>query len=202
MHINNLAQAKAQPVFILPGALNACAEDVGQALVELLLQTSKKNGVPGPVFVIDGAGLVDLRETIAEKMHNRAFLLEEQLSPPDFVQRANLLHQNGWSVIGEGTATAPTLASPLFVEVDGDQLLNGSPASLRVPFRLGILVACRDSRALLTFASHYDGTSLCFVQAHADDSSLTKLVSELLDRPGMQTTISTSPVTTAWSNRP
>lgn len=189
MDMTIAARAEAHPVFILPGALNACAEEVGRALVELLLHKPGEGGMPGPVFVVDGDGLVDLRETITESMHGRMFApghpwRTRQASPPG----------RGCRVVGEGLAADVGRASPLFVEMDGESLSAAPPGA----GQLGMLVRCRDAMELLTLASRCAAAPACYVHAGSDDAPLATLLARLLDRPPMRLTISADPVTTAW----
>lgn len=189
------APGAAYPVFILPGALNACAEEAGRALVELLLA---EEAMPGPVFVVDGDGLVDLRETIAESMHGRAFASERPWRAAELAQQAGLLRLSGCNVIGEGLATDAAMAAPLFVEMAGASLPAGVPARPLAAGRLGVLVRCRDALELLTLAAAYARAPACYVQASGEDAPLVKLLAALPDRPRTRLTVSAASVTTAW----
>lgn len=188
------APAGTNPVFILPGALNACAEEAGRALVELLLA---ERAMPGPVFVIDGDGLVDLRETIAESMHGRAFASERPWRAAQLAQQADLLRLDGCSVIGEGLATDAAMAAPLFVEMTGASLAAGAPPPPGAG-RRGVLVRCRDALELLTLAAAYARAPACYVQAGGEDAPLAKSLALLLDRPPTRLTISAASTTAAW----
>jgi len=192
MDISVVARAEAYPVFILPGALNACAEEVGRALAELLLHGPPAGAMPGPVFVIDGGGLVDLRETIADSMHGRMFAPGH----PWRTREAGSARPGRWRIVGEGLAADAGRATPLFVEVDGAGLAAPPDAG-----PLGMLVRCRDPIELLTLASGCAGASGCYVHAGLDDAPLAAALARLLERPSLRLTIAAEPIAAAWPGK-
>ncbi|NYE59417.1 hypothetical protein FHW58_000569 [Duganella sp. 1224] len=174
------ARSQANPVFILPAALNACAEDAGRAVVERLLRLPA-SGAPGPVVVIDGDGMTDLRESISEHMQGRGTPVPG--GAPDLGLPAQ--HYN---VIGEGRAPA----APLFVEID-DTGAAGVPLPQPVAGRLGILIRCRDAKEMLSVAARYAGAAAAYVQAADDDAPLAELLRALLAPGGVRLTVSPLP---------
>lgn len=191
-------QSNTYPVIILPGALNERAEDSGRALVEMVFSARIKKRTAVSVFVVEGNGLVDLRETIAELMHGRSFSVGHPwnsltLSPsPLFAEQPNL------NVIGEGVASSPGSTLPLFVEVDAcswASILSEQNSSLD---RLGILVRCQNTETLLTCASQHVRSGTCYLHIHEEDSALANLLGTLLNRLGVSLTVASDPPPVSW----
>ncbi|MYM68441.1 hypothetical protein GTP45_16615 [Pseudoduganella sp. FT55W] len=184
-------QPKFCPVFILPEALNSCAEDAARAIVDLLLNPPIPGLVIGPVFVLDGTGIVDLRESYTECMHGRSFA--GAFAASSACQESAVLA--GGAVIGEGLPLADGMATPLMIEVDGDTALDpGLPTTAST----GFMVACSDARMMLSLAARHAGAPACYVQAREEDMPLARLLGAVLRDNGSHLKISSTAPDCAW----
>lgn len=162
------------PVFILPGALNARAEHLGQQLVRQFhpgLAGSPYR--PGMLVAIEGDGYIDLRETIIE-----GIAALPPVAMPDRGARlghassvGRLLGQDQVDLLAEGALAAGRHdARAMFAEIDADALLAASTmlADER-PGPAGLLVRCRDSAAMLAVAARLGRQTMAAL--HMDDGA-------------------------------
>jgi len=194
-------QSNTYPVIILPGALNERAEDSGRALVEMVFSARMKTLTTVSVFVVEGNGLVDLRETIAELMHGRSFSVGHPWNSLMVAPPLLLAEQPNLNVIGEGVASGPGLTLPLFVEVDARNWASILSEQSSSSDRLGILVRCQNTEALLTCASQHVRSGSCYLHIHEDDGALANLLGTLLNRPGVSLTVASDPPPVSWLNK-
>ncbi|SEN50000.1 hypothetical protein SAMN05428959_102153 [Duganella sp. CF517] len=179
------------PVFILPDALNARAEDAAAAIVALLLAPPPPGLVIGPLFIIDGHGMVDLRESFAERLHGRRFAAE--VDADSAYQSA--IDLAGGQVVGEGSPRAAGMAAPLMIEIGGHTALASDlPASRGA----GLLVACADAQMMLSLALRHGRGRACYVQADSGDMPLARLLGALLAQAGGVVTAASAAPGHAW----
>lgn len=186
------------PVFILPGALNAQAEHLGQQLVRQFAAAPAAHR-PALVFAPDADGYVDLRETIID-----AVAALPAIAMPDgahsHLQRVDwLLSAPHVTLLAEGApGRARGMARPVFAETD-DASLPAAPLlddACRSP--AGLLVRCRDAHALLDAAARLGRQHAAVIHMGADDMALATALLPRLQRMAGQIGINSTVAPPAW----
>lgn len=147
--------ASSNPVFILPQALNARAEYLGQQLLKQLGR-GMAHGIykPGIVVAIEGDGYIDLRETIVEGLA----ALPGMAAPPAAAQ------------------------SHVELEVDAATLL-ARPALLdEPPGPAGLLVLCASADQMLDVAALLDRQLVASLHMDDGDTALAARLMPQLER--------------------
>lgn len=166
----------AYPVFVLPGALNSFAEETGRALANAVLRSSLEYGTVGPVFVIDGSGLLDMSETITDVMFGKGYLTPRAATEHVFTNTASM---EGVTVIGEGLETTEGRAVPLFLEINTASVHEILPLLSLPSAGVGVVVKCDSFEVMATFMAQTRDCVSCFVFAIDEDEPLSKLVRAL-----------------------
>lgn len=216
-----LAEASAcNPVFILPDALNARAEHLGQQWVRQFGQS----GVQRPVLLaaIAGDGYLDLRETAADAvaalapLPDCAFHARQDGAHAEARRHAQLadrlLSSPHVSLLAEGLpCTGRGQARALLAEVDAAALppLPLLDEAGRGP--AGLLVRCRDEQAMLALAArlgrqqaailhlaHDGGRSTNGASSATGDATLAATLLPLLERMADRIGINTLLAPPAW----
>ncbi|GAB2865193.1 aldehyde dehydrogenase (NADP(+)) [Pseudoduganella ginsengisoli] len=190
------------PVFILPGALNAQAEHLGQRLVRQFAAAPAAHR-PALVFALGGDGYVDLRETIIDAVNALAPVVMPE-GTHGHAQRTDwLLSAPRVTLLAEGAQPgARGLARPMFAETD-DTHLPAPPLlddACRSP--AGLLVRCSSGQAMLDAAARLGRQHAAVIHMTAgdgfDDLALaTKLLSRL-QRIAGQIGINSTVAPPAW----
>lgn len=140
------------PVFVLPGALNARAEEIGDRLVAHLLGAAPGAAAlrPGAVLAIDGDGFVELRESIIDAITAAPARPVSQAGLRQaYLAQAGLLRRHpAVNLIAEGAPDTPDATlQALFFETDGAAVLAApalAAATALAGGPAGLLVRCRD----------------------------------------------------------
>ncbi|TFW25561.1 hypothetical protein [Duganella callida] len=188
------SQPQAHPVFILPAALNACAEDAGRALVAALLRPGGVGAV-GPAFVIDGDGLVDLVETITDAMDGQEDRGAATSAAP---QLAALLTQPATSIIGEIRRRDGAQPAALYLEIDGAALSDMAALLSVASHGTGLLVRCGDFQCMANLAAMCVGTGAVYLHAAAEDALLARLLASIFPAAPGLLTISSRALPAGW----
>ncbi len=185
------------PVFILPGALNAQAEHLGQQLVRQFAAAPAVHR-PALVFAPGGDGYVDLRETLID-----AVSALPPLAAPDGAhghgRRADrLLSAPRVTLLAEGAQGDQGLARAMFAETDDGALPEPAllDGSCRSP--VGLLVRCRDSQAMLDAAARLGRQHAAVLHLDAADRALAAPLLGRLQRIAGQIGINSTVAPPAW----
>lgn len=152
-----LDMPSSNPVFVLPQALNARAEHLGQQLVRQFGPGQPRSACrPGLVVAIDGDGYIDLREAIIDAVSALPAMAVAsravQYSHAGSVDR--LLGDSHVDLLAEGAdAAGQRAARAMFAEVDAAALLAAPALAEQRPGPAGLLVRCRDAAELLAVAA-------------------------------------------------
>jgi 2,5-dioxopentanoate dehydrogenase len=186
------------PVLILPGALNAQAEHLGQQLVRQFAAAPAAHR-PALVLAPDTDGYVDLRETIID-----AVAALPAVAMPEgtriHAQRVDwLLSAPRVALLAEGApASARGLARPMFAETD-DASLPPPPLldeACRSP--AGLLVRCRDAQAIVDTAARLGRQHAAVLHIGAGDMALATRLLPRLQRVAGQIGINSMVAPPAW----
>lgn len=192
------------PVFILPGALNAQAEHLGLQLVRQFAAAPAAHR-PALVFAPEADGYVDLRETIIDAVA----ALPAIAMPDDDGRHRGHLQRVDWllsaprvTVLAEGAAPAGPvtrgMVRPMFAETD-DAHLPAPPLlddACRSP--AGLLVRCRDAHAMLAAAARLGRQHAAVLHIGGDDMALASRLLPRLQRMAGQIGINSSVAPPAW----
>lgn len=190
------------PVFILPGALNAQAEHLGQQLVRQFAAAPAAHR-PSLVFALDADGYVDLRETIIDEVGALpAIALPE--GARGHGQRVDwLLSAQRVALLAEG-APGPGrgLARPMFAETDDANLPEPPLLDDACRSPAGLLVRCRDAHAMLAAAARLGRQHAAVIHMAmgdgADDMALAVKLLPRLQRIAGQIGINSTVAPPAW----
>jgi len=189
------------PVFILPGALNAQAEHLGQQLVRQFAAAPAAHR-PALVLAPEADGFVDLRETIID-----AVAALPAIAMPDdahgHLQRVDwLLSAPRVTMLAEGAVPAGPvtrgMVRPMFAETD-DAHLPAPPLlddACRSP--AGLLVRCRDAHAMLAVAARLGRQHAAVLHIGGDDMALAGRLLPRLQRMAGQIGINSTVAPPAW----
>lgn len=192
------------PVFILPGALNAQAEHLGQQLVRQFAEAPAAHR-PALVFAPDGDGYVDLRETIIDAV---TALPPTALTQGDGRQHGHLqrvdrlLSAAGVSLLAEGAPAAGMatggMVRPMFAETDDANLpeLPLLDDACRSP--AGLLVRCHGAHAMLAAAARLGRQHAAVLHIGGDDMALANRLLPRLQRMAGQIGINSTMAPPAW----
>lgn len=178
------------PVFVLPGALNARAEAIGEQLVSHLLAVRQPQPRPAAVMAIDGDGFVDMRESIIDAVTAAPGRIEPQATLRQaYLDRTGALRRHAdVSLIAEG-ALADGQLQALFFETDAAAVL-AVPALVAAASSAcgpaGLLVRCRDDDEYLQLAQRLPPcAAICLQVEDGDDALGARLAPALmaLDAP-------------------
>lgn len=186
------------PVFILPGALNAQAEHLGQQLVHQFAAAPAAHR-PALVLAQEGDGYVDLRETIIDAVNALPALALPE-GPHAHVQRAGwLLSAPRVTLLAEGAPAALRgMVRPMFAETD-DRHMPEPPLlddACRSP--AGLLVRCRDAQALLEAAARLGRQHAAVLHIGDNDMALAAKLLPRLQRIAGQIGINSTVAPPAW----
>lgn len=195
---------RCNPVFILPGALNAQAEHLGQQLVRQFAAAPAAHR-PAMILAPEGDGYVDLRETIID-----AVAALPAIAMPDddgwhcgHRQRVDwLLSAPRVTLLAEGAApdgqAMRGMVRAMFAETDGAHL--PAPPLLDDACRspAGLLVRCRDPQAILDTATRLGRQHAAVLHIGGGDMALARGLLPRLQRMAGQIGINSSEAPPAW----
>lgn len=200
-----LAEAgRSNPVFILPGALNAQAEHLGQQLVRQFAAAPAAHR-PAMVLATEGDGYVDLRETIIDAVAAlpAIAMADDDGWPCDHRQRVDwLLSAPHVTLLAEGAApdgqVTRGMVRPVFAETDGAHL--PAPPLLDDACRspVGLLVRCRDPQAMLNAAARLGRQHAAVLHIGSGDMTLANGLLPRLQCMAGQIGINSNEVPPAW----
>lgn len=179
-----LEMPSSNPIFVLPAALNARAEHLGQQLLKQFHPCSAR-GVfkPSLVVAIDGDGYIDLRETIIDgisamppvPLPNRSAHDEHA----DTVDR--LLGDKHVDLLAEGVdVRGQRAARAVFAEADAATLLATPMLAEERPGPAGLLVRCANAADMLNVAAQLGRQSVAGLHMAEGDTELaTRLMPQL-----------------------
>lgn len=180
------------PVFVLPGALNARAEEIGSRLVACLLGAAPGSTAlrPGAVLAVDSDGFVEMRESIIDAITaapaSPAPLPALRLA---YLAQAGTLRQHpAVSLIAEGVQDGQltdTTLQALFFETDGAAVLAAPALAAALALTGGpaaLLVRCRDGDEYLRLAACLPPCAAVCLQVEDSDAGIgTRLAPPLMD---------------------
>lgn len=180
--------ASSNPVFILPHALNARAEHLGQQLLKQFNPgTAHSMFKPGIVVAIEGDGYIDLRETIIDGVLAMPPVALASAGArqghADTVER--LLREHRVEVLAEGAAEAGggrRGARAVFVEAEASSLLTTPALADEHPGPSGLLLRCACPEELLAVAALLGRQLVAGLQMADGDTALAARLMPQLER--------------------
>ncbi len=171
------------PVFLLPAAMDARAETLGQAWVQSLSMGAGQFCTnPGVVVGVDGAAL----SAFAQAAVATAGGVAGQKMLTAGIHRAYLagvetLSGGAERIGGEGTDAAPQSARPALFRTDA-ATWSATPALRHEVFGpAGIIVACRDTQDMLAVAEGLEGQLTATLHADEADHPLARDLLPMLE---------------------
>jgi NADP-dependent aldehyde dehydrogenase len=181
--------ASSNPVFILPHALNARAEHLGQQLLKQFNPcTAHSMFKAGIVVAIEGDGYIDLRETIIDGV-----LAMPPVALPSAGARQGhagtverLLREHSAEVLAEGAAAEAgggrRCARAVFVEAEASSLLATPALADEHPGPSGLLLRCACPEELLAVAALLGRQLVAGLQMADGDTALAARLMPQLER--------------------
>jgi len=187
--------ASSNPVFILPHALNARAEHLGQQLLKQFSPcTAHSMFKPGIVVAIEGDGYIDLRETIIDGV----LAMPPVALPGSGAQHghaqsvARLLRERNVDLLAEGagaegggaggTDGAGGEARAVFVEAEASGLLTTPTLAEQHPGPSALLLRCACPEELLAVAALLGRQLVAGMQMADGDTALAARLMPQLER--------------------
>ncbi|KQV79888.1 hypothetical protein ASD15_17935 [Massilia sp. Root351] len=181
--------ASSNPVFILPHALNARAEHLGQQLLKQFSPcTAHGMFKPGIVVAIEGDGYIDLRETIIDGV----LAMPPVALPCAGAQHghaqsvARLLRERNVDLLAESGAAAAggpaSEARAVFVEAEASSLLTTPTLAERHPGPSALLLRCACPEELLAVAALLGRQLVAGMQMADGDTALAARLMPQLER--------------------
>ena len=173
------------PVFLLPGALAARAQELGAAFVEsLTLGVGQFCTNPGLVIGIAGEGLDAFAHAAAQALSAKG---AGTMLTPGIQQAydrgvAALAAQGGVSTLARGAAAAgPSQAQGALLRTDAATFLANPALEDEVFGPASLLVACQGEAELLAVAAHVAGQLTATLQLDASDQALARRLLPVLE---------------------
>ena len=147
----------SNPVFILPAALNARAEHLGQQLLRQFtppgLHQAHKTSL---VVAIEGPGFIDLREAIMDTVSSMPPVAMANYSISCYHRGSvdRLLNDAQVDLLAQGAepVDAPSGARAMFAEAEAGTLLGSPQLAEERPGPAGLLLRCADAGQMLAVA--------------------------------------------------
>ncbi|KQW93727.1 hypothetical protein ASC94_14160 [Massilia sp. Root418] len=182
-----LQTASSNPVFILPHALNARAEHLGQQLLKQFHPgTAHSMFKPGIVVAIEGDGYIDLRETIIDGVLAMPPLALASAGTgarhghAGTVQR--LLRERRVDLLAESAAPDADAARAVFVEAEASSLLSTPALGDEHPGPSALLLRCACPEELLAVAELLGPQLVAGMQMADGDTALAARLMPHLER--------------------
>ena len=177
--------ASSNPVFILPHALNARAEHLGQQLLKQFSPcTAHSMFKPGIVVAVEGDGYIDLRETMIDGVLAMPPVAlpgaGAQHGHAETVQR--LLRERSVDVLAEGAPVDAGEARALFVEAEASSLLTTPALADEHPGPSALLLRCACEEELLAVAALLGPQLVAGMQMADGDTALAARLMPQLER--------------------
>ncbi len=174
------------PVFLLPAALDARAQEIARHLVDsLVMGVGQFCTNPGLLLAVESPALDVFRQgaiaALAEK--TAATMLTPGISQAYDNGVAQLGDIEGLRRIGTGQApTGPNQARPALFETTAARFLADHRMEAEVFGPSSVLVVCRDHEEMLSVARRLEGQLTATVQADAGDSAPARSLLTVLER--------------------
>lgn len=174
------------PLFLLPGALEAQAEALGAAFVEsLTLGAGQFCTNPGLVLAVDGEDLDRFTEAAVSALQQKEGAT--MLTP--FIHSAYVEHLHALEglpgvkllAVGKNSGTACS-SPPALYSTSFETFLNTPVLADEVFGAASLMVRCTDHQQLLTLAEHLEGQLTATLHIQPSDYDLAKKLVPVLER--------------------
>ncbi len=170
--------SSVNPIFLLPGALQARAEALGRAFVDsLTLGVGQFCTNPGLVFGIAGAAWEQFAHTAAGALTTRpaGTMLHSGIAQAYAAGCAELASSGNTALLAQGAAgDAPCLGRPALFRTTADAFLADAQLRKEVFGPVSLLVTCADAGQLLALAEDLEGQLTATL--HLDESRAEDLL--------------------------
>jgi len=174
------------PVFLLPGALEARAESIGRAFVaSLTLGAGQFCTNPGLVIAIDSPGLERFLAAAGEALASKSAqtMLTSGIYDAYCAGTARLSSVQGVRRVAEGLAAeSPNAAQAALFLGDEDQLLSSDAVKAEVFGPASVVVRARNTASLLRVAESLEGQLTATLQLEASDHDEAGRLLPILER--------------------
>ncbi|WP_228893342.1 aldehyde dehydrogenase family protein [Pseudoduganella aquatica] len=185
-----LETAGSNPVFILPHALNARAEHLGQQLLKHFSPcTGHRQFKPGMVVAIEGDGYIDLRETIIDGIQALPPVALAGGARQDHAGTVERLLRSGHVDLlaegkgdDEGEARNLPLARAVFAEAEACSLLAAPVLAEDRPGPAGLLLRCACPDELMAVAARLGPQLVASLHMDSGDTALAARLMPQLER--------------------
>ncbi|WP_182915938.1 aldehyde dehydrogenase family protein [Massilia cavernae] len=174
-----LQEGDVNPVFILPYALNARAENIARKFAAQANDASGQLASRATVlFAVDCEGFVDMREALVDAICAATFGFLTPSAHADYMQSlTRFLVNGGVERIGEGEVACGTWAAQAVVfETDAATLLAQPRLAAGMSGPVALLVRCATAEQLLEAAKELTGQAMVSIFADPEDADLDDLL--------------------------
>lgn len=173
------------PTFILPAALAARAQSIGDGFAErMLVNVGQACLKPAILIAVDGIGFEDMREAVVRRVS--AAPARAMLTPgihQAYVEKVNRQRASGARPIAEGAAPdGPNDGQAALAEVGGDEFLATPAFSEEVFGPAALLVRARDVDQLLQIARSFRGQLAVAMHLEPEDHELARKLLPVFER--------------------
>ena len=175
------------PVFLLPGALAARAEKIGQEFVDsLTMGVGQFCTNPGLVIALDSPDLQRFRDAATEavKQKGSATMLTPGIFEAYEKGVSQLRSEAGVTALGEGTEAAAGTwgARPALFATDAPTFLKSPALQDEIFGPSSLVIVARDVDELIAIAEHVEGQLTATLQLEAGDDEIAKRLLPVLER--------------------
>ncbi len=179
--------SSVNPVFVLPGALKARAEDFATRLVEsLTMGVGQLCTNPGLVVALEGEDFGRLRAALSKAIEPKA---AATMLTPGIHQAYNrgvekLASNRSVSPVGRGQSPAPTAcaAQPVIFETDARSFLATKELEQEVFGPATLLIRCRDTQEMKAVAEFIEGQLTATLHLEQSDIEIAQGLLPTLER--------------------
>ncbi len=179
--------SSVNPIFLLPGALEARAEAIGTGFVDsLTLGVGQFCTNPGLVFAIDGPALGRFEQAAAGAIAGKpsGIMLNAGIAEAFARGRKKLAGLADLKTLAEGAEAegGPGKARPAIFLADGSEFLENPELAGEVFGPVSLVVACADFDQMLSIARNLEGQLTSTLHLEASDYEQARALLPILER--------------------